>query len=71
MMYASVCTVCHGTGVAGAPVPGSPAMAERVGKGLDTLAQNAINGLNAMPARGGRADLSDEQVRVIVEYMIQ
>ena len=46
-------------------------MAERAGKGLDALTQNAINGLNAMPARGGRADLSDEQVRVIVEYMMQ
>jgi cytochrome c len=46
-------------------------MAERVGKGLDMLVQNAINGLNAMPPRGGRADLSDEQVQAIVEYMIQ
>ncbi len=59
------------TGAAGAPIPGSPLMVERAGKGVDMLTQNAINGLNAMPARGGRADLSDEQVRVIVEYMIQ
>jgi len=71
MLYGSVCGVCHGTGAAGAPIPGSPAMVERTAKGVDMLAQNAINGLNAMPARGGRADLSDEQVRVIVEYMIQ
>jgi len=71
MIYASVCSVCHGTGAAGAPIPGSPLMAERAGKGMDVLMQNALNGLNAMPPRGGRADLSDEQVRVIVEYMIQ
>ena len=71
MIYASVCAVCHGTGAAGAPIPGSPAMAERSAKGVDMLTQNAINGINAMPARGGRADLSDEQVRVIVEYMMQ
>ena len=71
MIYASVCGVCHGTGAAGAPIPGSPAMVERTSKGLDMLTQNAINGINAMPAKGGRADLSDEQVRVIVEYMIQ
>ena len=71
MIYTSVCAVCHGTGAAGAPIPGSPAMVERAGKGVDMLTQNAINGLNAMPARGGRADLSDEQVRVTVEYMIQ
>lgn len=71
MMYTAVCTVCHGTGAAGAPIPGSPTMAERAAKGLDTLVGSAINGLNAMPPKGGRADLSDEQVRVIVEYMIQ
>jgi cytochrome c5 len=71
MMYGSVCTVCHGTGAAGAPIPGTPLMAERAAKGLDTLVQSAIGGLNAMPPRGGRADLSDEQVLVIVEYMIQ
>ena len=71
MLYSSVCTVCHGTGAAGAPIPGTPAMAERAEKGLDMLVQNAINGINAMPKRGGRADLSDEQVQVIVEYMIQ
>lgn len=71
MIYGSVCGVCHATGTAGAPIPGSDLMAERAGKGLDALTQNAINGLNAMPARGGRADLSDEQVRVIVEYMMQ
>jgi len=71
MIYASVCSVCHGTGAAGAPIPGSPAMAERAQKGLDALVQSALNGLNAMPPRGGRADLSDEQIRAIIEYMIQ
>lgn len=71
MLYTSVCSACHATGAAGAPIPGSPAMVERAGKGVDALTQSAITGLNAMPARGGRADLSDEQVRVIVEYMIQ
>ena len=70
MIYGSVCSVCHATGAAGAPIPGSPLMVERAAKGADMLTQNAINGLNAMPARGGRADLSDELVRVIVEYMI-
>jgi len=71
MIYTNVCSACHATGAAGAPIPGSPAMIERAGKGADALTQSAINGLNAMPARGGRADLSDEQVRAIVDYMIQ
>ena len=71
MLYGNVCSACHATGAAGAPIPGAPSMVARIDKGLDMLTQNAINGLNAMPARGGRLDLSDEQVRVIVEYMIQ
>lgn len=71
MLYGNVCSACHATGAAGAPMRGSEALAERAQQGLDTLVQNAINGLNAMPARGGRPDLSDEQVRVIVEYMLQ
>jgi len=71
MIYNSVCAACHGTGVAGAPKPGSPEMAQRVEKGADTLMQTVLNGLNAMPARGGRADLSDAQLQVVVEFMTQ
>ena len=71
MIYGSVCSVCHGTGVAGAPIPGSPTMAERAGKGQDVLVQSALNGLNAMPPRGGRPDLSDEQIQAVVEFMLQ
>ena len=71
MIYNTVCRVCHATGAAGAPIPGSAMMSERAAKGLDTLVASAINGLNAMPARGGRADLTDEQVKVAVEFMMQ
>jgi cytochrome c5 len=71
MLYTSVCSACHATGAAGAPKPGSPEWAARAGKGLDALVQSAVNGLNAMPARGGRSDLSDEQVQVIVEFMLK
>jgi len=68
MIYNNVCAACHTTGAAGAPQLG-PAMAERAQKGMDALMQSALNGLNAMPPRGGRADLSDEQVRAVIEYM--
>jgi cytochrome c5 len=71
MIYNSVCAACHATGVAEAPKPGSAAMSQRAEKGLDALMQSALNGLNAMPARGGRVDLSDEQVKAVVEFMIQ
>jgi cytochrome c5 len=71
MIYGSVCGTCHATGLAGAPQPGTPAMADRAAKGTDVLLQNALNGLNAMPARGGRSDLSDEQIKAVVDFMLK
>lgn len=71
MIYTSVCSACHTTGAAGAPMLGSPEMAQRAEKGLDALMLSALNGINAMPARGGRADLSDEQVQVAIEFMLK
>jgi cytochrome c5 len=70
-LYAGTCAACHSTGVAGAPKPGSPEMAQRAEKGMDALMQTAVNGLNAMPARGGRPDLSDAQIQAIIEFMLQ
>lgn len=71
-IYESVCMACHAAGVAGAPVPGSEAMAQRLAaKGLDGLFNSAINGLNVMPPRGGRPDLSDDDIRAATEFMQQ
>ena len=70
-IYTSACAACHATGVAGAPIPGSEAMSRRAEKGLDALLQSALNGLNAMPPRGGRSDLSDEQIKAVIEFMLQ
>ena len=69
--YNSVCAACHASGLIGAPIPGSAEMAQRAEAGLDAMWQNSLNGLNAMPARGGRPDLSDEQIKAIVEFMIK
>lgn len=70
LIYDNACSACHNAGVAGAPVPGGT-MAERVPKGLETLVANAINGINVMPPRGGNSDLTDDQVRAAVEYMLE
>lgn len=69
-VYAGACQACHISGAAGAPIPGSDAWAERAAKGADTLYANAINGINAMPAKGGRMDLSDAEVRAAVDHML-
>jgi len=71
-VYNNVCVACHAAGVAGAPQPGSDAMAQRMTeKGLDGLIASAINGLNVMPPRGGRPDLTDEQIKAAIEFMLQ
>lgn len=69
-IYAQACQACHLAGAAGAPIPGSDLWAQRAEKGLDELAWNAINGINAMPAKGGRPDLSDAEVTAAVEHML-
>ena len=70
-VYSGLCKTCHEAGVAGAPITGSDQMAARLDeKGLDTLVSHAINGLNAMPPRGGNPTLTDEQIRAAVEFML-
>lgn len=70
MIYNAVCSACHNTAVLGAPKPGSPEMALRAEAGMDTMMDHAINGLNSMPPRGGRPDLSDEQIHAVIEFML-
>ncbi|MBL4671881.1 MAG: cytochrome c5 family protein [Arenicella sp.] len=69
-MYTS-CSACHASGVLSAPIMGDAGQwAGRIAKGTETLYSNAINGFNAMPARGGNSALTDDNVKAIVDYMI-
>jgi cytochrome c5 len=69
-VYEGTCVVCHGTGVAGAPKFGDKAAwAPHLAHGIAHLYQNALNGLNAMPPRGGNMTLSDAEVKAAVDYM--
>jgi cytochrome c5 len=74
LIYQNVCSACHANAVAGAPAPTAAAWAPRIAQGLDILVKHAVEGFQGqaglMPAKGGRADLTDEQVKVTVEYMI-
>lgn len=71
--YQSTCFACHGTGAAHAPEVGDVIEWEiRLEKGLETLVQNTITGLNGiMPARGLCTDCSDDQLQQIVEFMLE
>ncbi|MDO6564796.1 c-type cytochrome [Amphritea sp. 1_MG-2023] len=69
-VYNASCTACHASGVLGAPKFGTSDWADRGAKGMETLMQSALNGLNAMPARGTCASCSDEEIQAAVQYML-
>lgn len=71
-VYQAVCSTCHAEGVAGAPEMGAAVWQERLDEGgLEELYGNAINGLDAMPPKGGNPDLSEDQVRAAVDYILE
>lgn len=74
MIYTNVCAACHAAGVAGAPAMQASAWEGRMDQGMDVMVAHAIEGYTGsagyMPPKGGRTDLSDEQVRATVEWML-
>ncbi len=75
-IYNNACALCHAAGVAGAPMPGNKdEWAPRIAQGKDTLYKHALEGFTGekgmMPARGGNAGLSDEEVKASVDFMVQ
>jgi len=75
-VYNAACNVCHGNGVGGAPIVGDiEAWAPRIAMGMDVLNDHAINGFSGeaptpMLPKGGRVDLSDQEVYDAVAYMV-
>lgn len=71
-VYQQACAMCHTSGVASAPVLGKKDQwTERSKKETSELYASAINGLGAMPAKGGQVKLSDAEVSAAVDYMLQ
>lgn len=73
-VYTQVCSACHEAGVLAAPkLTDKAAWTTRKGAagGVDGLTASAIKGKNSMPARGGKADLSDDEIKSAVELMLQ
>jgi cytochrome c5 len=68
--YKGLCFSCHDMGIAGAPKLGDKAAwAPRVATG-DALYVSALNGKNAMPAKGGNPALSEAEVKASVDWMV-
>ena len=76
-VYNAVCIACHAPpGIGGAPALGDgDAWTARIAQGMDTLIDHALHGFSTstgvMPRKGGRLDLSDEEIIAAIEYMIE
>lgn len=69
-IFGQLCTGCHTSGAGGAPKLLKAEWGARLAQGNDLLHKHAIEGVRAMPARGGNPSLSDEQVIATVDWMI-
>ncbi len=70
-VYEANCAACHATGVAGAPKMGDKAAwGPRVSQGYATLYSHALNGIRAMPAKGGNAALPEADLANAVGYLM-
>ena len=71
-IFNKICIQCH---AADSVVPDSPKVthnsdwAPRIAQGFDTLFNHALNGFNAMPAKGGAADLTDDELKRAIVFM--
>lgn len=71
-VYNSVCMACHDTGAAGSPKRGDVAAWEsRLEQGMATLYEHSLNGIRGMPAKGGNPNLSDDEVKLAVDYIVE
>ena len=75
-VFDGLCFGCHG---ANSAIPDTPRVthkdewAPRIKKGKDTLFKHALEGFQdkgMMPAKGGNTELSDDEVKAAVVYMV-
>ena len=76
-VWLNTCELCHNEPATGAPQLGdSAAWAPRAAQGRATLYRHALEGFmgplgDEMPARGANPDLSDDDVKAAVDYMLE
>ena len=75
-VYNIACVACHGPGIGGAPKHGDVVAWEpRLAQGREVLDRHAIEGFQGeagfMPPKGGRLDLSDEEILAAVDFMVE
>lgn len=77
VVYARLCGSCHESGAGGSPKLLRAEWADRIAQegGFDTMVKHAIQGydgpaVDKMPAKGNNPNLTDEQIRITVQYMV-
>ncbi len=70
--YSKYCHVCHSAGLAGAPkIQSKSEWAPRCQqKNLKGLLQSAMQGINAMPAKGTCESCSQDDILEAIKYMV-
>ncbi len=69
--YQMSCFACHSTGAAGAPKTGDKtAWDQKMAKGIDAVVANAMNGINAMPAKGMCMTCTEDNMRTLIQFML-
>jgi cytochrome c5 len=70
-VYEATCATCHAAGVANAPKLGDKAAWKaRIATGKAALVGSVTNGKGTMPAKGGNAALTADDLSAAVDYMI-
>lgn len=75
VIWVDSCEGCHAYSIADSPNPLKPKQwKDRINKPIEVLYDHAINGYfgpddSMMPPRGGNDNLSDEEVKLAVDYM--
>ncbi len=76
-VYNVACFACHAAGIGGAPTLGDgAAWGARLDQGRDVMNQHVLEGYTGpsggyMPPKGGRIDLSDDEILGALDYMLE
>jgi cytochrome c5 len=69
-VFNQTCKTCHEAGLAGSPKVGDKkAWSKVIAQGQKTAVEHAINGIRAMPPKGGNPDFENVEVERAVVYM--
>jgi cytochrome c5 len=75
VIFKELCSTCHETGANNSPKMTHADWNSRIAQGKDVLYQHAIEGFSSSPdkvmlPKGGNPTLTDEQVRIAVDWML-